>query len=60
VFGWREFRNDGKHREENKVENSVFHCLTKDGKLGRKFSFPGSQISSSQIGRKSYERKVLP
>ena len=32
---------------------------TEDGKPGRKFSLPGPQISSSQIGRKTMERKVL-
>ena len=37
VFGWGEFRGDGKHREENRVENSVFHYLAKEGKWeGRK------------------------
>ena len=30
-----------------------------NGKPGRKFSLPGPQISSSQIGRKTMERKVL-
>ena len=34
VFGWGEFREDGKHREENRVENSVFHCLAKEEKWG--------------------------
>ena len=32
VFGWGEFREDGKHRKENSVKNSVFHCLAKEGK----------------------------
>ena len=32
---------------------------TEDEKPGRKFSLPGPQISSSQIGRKTMERKVL-
>ena len=37
VFGWGEFREDGKHREENRMENSVFHYLAKEGKWeGRK------------------------
>ena len=37
MFGWGEFRNDGKHREENRVENSVFHCLANERKQrGRK------------------------
>ena len=30
----------------------------KGGKPGRKFSLPGPQIFSSQIGRKSHERKL--
>ena len=34
VFGWGEFREDGKHREKNKAENSIFHCLAKEGKWG--------------------------
>ena len=25
VFGWGEFRNDRKHKEENRVKNSVFY-----------------------------------
>ena len=32
VFGWSEFREDGKLREENRMENCVFHCLAKEGK----------------------------
>ena len=32
VFGWGENREDRKQREENRVENSVFHCLAKEGK----------------------------
>ena len=32
VFGWGGFGEDEKHREEKWVENSVFHCLAKDGK----------------------------
>ena len=27
-----DFREDGKHREEKWVENSVFHCLAKGEK----------------------------
>ena len=34
MFGWGENRKDGKQREENRVENSVFHCLAKEEKLG--------------------------
>ena len=32
VFGWGDNREDGKQREENRAENSVFHCLAKEGK----------------------------
>ena len=32
VFGWVEYREDGKYKRENGVENSVFHCLG----MGRK------------------------
>ena len=32
VFGWGEFRKDGKHREENRVKNSIFHCLANERK----------------------------
>ena len=64
MFGWVDFREDGKHREEKWVENSVFHCLAKGEKYRgwktrEKIFSPGPQISSSQIGRKTMERKVL-
>ena len=52
MFGWGDFREDGKLREENRVEN-----IEKE-KPGRKFSLPGPQFSSSQIGRKIVGRKV--
>ena len=32
MFGWVDFREDGKHREEKWVENSVFHYLAKGEK----------------------------
>ena len=32
VFGWVDFRGDGKYRKENWVENLVFHCLAMRGK----------------------------
>ena len=62
VFGWVDFREDGNHREEKWVENSVFHCLAKGEKYRgwktrEKIFSPGPQISSSQIGRKTMERK---
>ena len=34
MFGWGENREDGKQRKENRVENSIFHCLAKEGKQG--------------------------
>ena len=49
MFDWGEFREDGKHREENRDE----------GKPGRKFSLLDPQNSSSQIRRKMLERNVL-
>ena len=63
VFGWGDFREDGKHIEEKWVKNNVYYCFVKEGKywkwkIGRKFSLPGSQISSSQIRRKIVGRKV--
>ena len=32
MFGWRDYREDGKKWVENGVENSVFHCLGSKGK----------------------------
>ena len=68
MFGWGEFREDGKHKEENKVENSVFHSLAKEGKLGgrktrRKFS-PGPTkfiLSNCEenVGEKSAHTALL-
>ena len=50
VFGCGDFRGDGKHRVENWVENSVFHCLGKRGKPGEKiFSLgPTNFVSPNQ------------
>ena len=61
MFGWGENRKDGKQREENRVENTVWQKKEngEEGKPGRKFSLSGPQFSSSQIGRKRLERKVL-
>ena len=49
VFGWGENREDEKQREENRVENIVFHCLAKEGKCWgwktrEKFFSPGPTI----------------
>ena len=62
MFGWVEYREDGKYRRKNGVENSVFHRLgmegkSKEWKTGRNFSLPGPQNFSSQIGRKISEGK---
>ena len=32
MFGWRDYREDGKQWVENGVENSVFHYLGSKGK----------------------------
>ena len=32
MFGWRDYREDGKQGVENGVENSVFHYLGSKGK----------------------------
>ena len=34
MFGWGDFKEDGKLREENRVKNNIFHCLAKEGKWG--------------------------
>ena len=31
MFGWRDYREDGKQWVENGVENSVFHCFGSEG-----------------------------
>ena len=54
MFGWGEFRKDGKPREENRVFSTVWKMKEnrEEGKPGRKFSLPGPQILSPQIGKK--------
>ena len=32
VFGWGENMDDGKYEKENKMENTVFHCLVEERK----------------------------
>ena len=64
VFGWSENREDGKHREENRVENSVFHCLVKERKWGgrkirEKVFSPGPTIFILPTREENLERKVL-
>ena len=53
--------NIGKKSGWKTVFSTVWQMMknTTDGKPGRKFSLLGPQISSSQIGRKTMERKVL-
>ena len=62
MFGWRDYREDGKQWVENGVENSVFHCLGTEGKkrgrkTQKKIFLRAHQFFSSQIGRKTVERK---
>ena len=45
MFGWRDYKEDGKQLVENGVENSVFHCLGSKGK---------------KRGRKTREKIFLP
>ena len=64
VFGWSENREDGKHREENRVENSVFYCLAKERKWGgrktrEKVFSPGPTIFILPNREENLERKVL-
>ena len=64
VFGWSENRDDGKHREENRMENSIFHCLTKERKWGgrktwEKVFSPGPTIFILPNREENLERKVL-
>ena len=35
MFGWEDYREDGKLWIENGMENSIFHCLGSKEKLGR-------------------------
>ena len=63
VFGWGDFR--GMENIEWKIGwKTVFSTVwereenRKRGKPGRKFSLPGPQISSSQIGKKSLSGKL--
>ena len=64
MFGWSENREDGKHREENKVENSVFHCLANERKWGgrktqEKVFSPWPTIFMLLNREENLERKVL-
>ena len=45
MFGWKDYKEDGKQLVENGVENSVFHCLGSKGK---------------KRGRKTREKIFLP
>ena len=60
MFGWRDYREDGKQWVENGVENSVFHCLGSEGKKRgwksrEKIFLPGPPIFSLP----TVERKLL-
>ena len=65
MFGWGENREDGKQREENMVENSVFHCLAKEGKWGgsktreKVFSLRPTIFILSNREEKAGEKSVL-
>ena len=60
MFGWGENREDGKQKEENKVENGIFYCLVEERKqerqkIGRKIFPPGPHFFILPI----WEEKVL-
>ena len=64
VFSLGENREDGKQREENRVKNTVFHCLVGEGKLGRqktqkKFFSPRPIFFILPNREEKLERKVL-
>ena len=64
VFGWGEFREDGKHREKNKAKNSIFHCLAKEGKWGgrktrEKILSEAHNFHPPKSGEKSKEKNVV-
>ena len=64
VFSWGENRENGKQREENRVENTVFHCLVGEGKLGRQKTWkkvfsPGPTFFILSNREEKLERKVL-
>ena len=64
MFGWGNNREDGNKWRKigwKTVFSTVWHAEenAKDGKPERKFSLPGPQFASSQIGRKIVERKLL-
>ena len=64
MFGWGDFR--GMENIEGKIEwKTLFSTVwereenRESGKLGRKFSLPGPQISSPQIGKKGLSGKLM-
>ena len=69
MFGWGENRENGKQKEENRVENSVFQCLAKEGKWGgrktrEKVFSPRSTIfilpnREEKVGEKSARTALL-
>ena len=62
LVGWNlgRIENIGRKIGQKTEFSSVWEQIEnrKGGKPGRKFSLPGPQIFSSQIGRKSHERKL--
>ena len=64
MFGWRDYKEDGKQWVENGVENSVFHCLGSKGKKrGRKtrekIFLPDPPIFFLPNREETMERKLL-
>ena len=64
MFGWGDFR--GMENIEGKIEwKTLFSTVWEReenreiGKPGRKFSLPGPQISSPQIGKKGLSGKLM-
>ena len=64
MFGWGDFRGDGKHRGEKLSGKHCFPLFGKERKIGRvenpgENSLPGPQISSPQIGKKWLSGKLM-
>ena len=64
LFVWGENREDGKYREENKVKNSIFYCLAKEGKWGgrktrEKILSEAHNFHPPKSGEKSKEKNVV-
>ena len=64
MFGWEDYKEDGKLWMENGMENSVFHCLGSKGKLGRMengmdYFPPGSTIIFLPNREENYGEKTF-